>query len=227
VGKAIVMALAAERMRIALHYGGSADAARATEQELRARGVEVRLFQADLRDADAAPALIQQVVEAFGALHLLVNSAAVMQRTPIGSVTPQAWDSMFALNLRAPFFLAQAAASHLASVQGAIVNIADLAAFEAWPEYVPHAISKAGVVQMTRGLAHALAPSVRVNAIAPGGVLLPAQWTAADAEHFAQSTPLKRLGSPDDVAQAVVYLAQADYVTGDTLVVDGGRNVRK
>lgn len=227
VGKAIVMALAHARMRIALHYGGSADAARETEQELHAQGVDVRLFQADLRDASAVARLIDDVIHAYGQLDLLVNSAAVMQRTPIGTVTAQVWDDMFALNLRAPFLLSQAAAPHLEQTNGSIVNIADLAAFEAWPEYIPHSITKAGVVQMTRGLAHALAPAVRVNAIAPGAVLLPESWSDADAKHFADSTPLKRLGSPDDVAQTVLYLAQAEYVTGDTVIVDGGRHVRK
>jgi pteridine reductase len=226
VGKAIVTALAARGMTIALHYGGSAADAEATARELREQGTEVTLFQADLRAPEAPDALVAQVIAQCGALDVLVNSAAVMHRTPIGSVTPEEWDAIFALNLRAPFFLAQAAAPHLAQRNGVIVNIADLAAFETWPAYVPHSISKAGVVQMTRALAHALAPGVRVNAVAPGAVLLPNDWDAAASAHFAETTPLGRLGTTEDVAQAVCYLADARYVTGETIVVDGGRHVR-
>ncbi len=133
---------------------------------------------------------------------------------------------MFALNLRAPFFLAQTLAPALAATHGSIVNIADLAALETWPAYIPHGITKAGVIQMTRALANALAPDVRVNAVAPGAVLLPEHWDDESRERLARTTPLRRLGSPEDVANAVLYLASADYVTGTTLVVDGGRDVR-
>ena len=107
-----------------------------------------------------------------------------------------------------------------------IVNIADLAAFETWRGYIPHAITKAGIVQMTRGLAHALAPKIRVNAVAPGPVLLPEGWTQEQADKLISTTPLGRLGSPEDVAQAVMYLICAEYVTGETIIVDGGRHVR-
>jgi pteridine reductase len=134
---------------------------------------------------------------------------------------------MFALNLRAPFFIAQAAAPLLATRGGVIVNIADLAAYETWPAYVPHAISKAGVVQMTRGLARALAPAVRVNAVAPGAVLLPDTWGDSTADRLAGTTPLRRLGTAEDVAQAVVYLCEATYVTGEVIIVDGGRHIRR
>jgi pteridine reductase len=226
VGKAIVMALAAHGMRLVVHYHGAAAAAEATIRELHDMGVDARAVSADLGAPDAPARLIDDAVQACGGLDLLVNSAAVMRRTPIGEVTTAAWDAMFALNLRAPFLLSQAAHPHLARAHGAIVNIADLAAFETWPDYVPHSITKAGIVQMTRGLAHALAPDVRVNAVAPGAVLLPESWSADAAAHFADTTPLKRLGTPDDVAQAVVYLARAEYVTGETIVVDGGRRVR-
>ena len=133
---------------------------------------------------------------------------------------------MFALNLRAPFFLAQAAAPHLRAARGAIVNMADLAAFESWPAYIPHGTSKAGVVYLTRALARTLAPDVRVNGIAPGPVLLPESWTEDDAARLLKTTPLQRLGSPADVAGAMLYLLHADYVTGETVIVDGGRHVR-
>jgi pteridine reductase len=131
------------------------------------------------------------------------------------------------LNVRAPFFLAQAAAPHLRAARGVIVNIADLAAFETWPAYVPHGISKSGVVHMTRSLARVLAPEVRVAAIAPGTVLLPENWDPADAEHLRQTTPLERTGSPDDVVKTVLFILDSDYLTGETIIVDGGRHVRR
>jgi len=144
----------------------------------------------------------------------------------VGDVLVEDWDAMFALNLRAPFFLCQSAARVMGERGGAIVNIADLAAFETWRGYVPHSITKAGIVQMTRGLAHALAPKIRVNAVAPGAVLLPEGGPQELAEKLIATTPLGRIGTPDDVAQAVLYLLSADYVTGETIIVDGGRHVR-
>jgi pteridine reductase len=213
-------------MRVAVHYHGAAEGARETVRHIENRGGRAHLLRADLTDAAAAERMIVETVNALGQLDVLVNSAAVMERTPLGSVSAAVWDAMFALNLRAPFFLAQAAAKHLKEAHGAIVNIADLAAFETWPAYIPHGISKAGIVYMTRALARSLAPDVRVNAIAPGTVLLPDDWTADDAERLRRTTPLQRLGSPDDVVGAMLYLLRADYVTGDTIIVDGGRHVR-
>ena len=157
----------------------------------------------------------------------LVNSAAVMVRTPFGDVTPKQWDDIMALNLRAPFFLAQAAAPLLRAARGVIVNIADLAAFETWPAYLPHGISKSGVVHLTRSLARVMAPEVRVAGIAPGTVLLPEHWDAAAAEHLRETTPLERSGSPADVTSTVLFILDSDYLTGETIIVDGGRHVRR
>ncbi len=137
------------------------------------------------------------IVSQLGSLAVVVNSAAIMQRTPVGEVTAEAWDSIFALNLRAPFLISQAAAPLMSADGGAIVNIADLAAFESWPAYIPHSISKAAVVKMTSALARALAPKVRVNAIAPGAVLLPEGWSNESAEHLIATTPLGRLRQRD------------------------------
>jgi pteridine reductase len=214
-------------MRVAVHYGSSAKEAEETARSIEKAGGAAALIHADLTQPDAPEKVIDQVVTRFGALDVLVNSAAVMVRTPIGDVGVDDWDAMFALNLRAPFFLAQAAAPHLSRARGAIVNIADLAAFETWPAYIPHSITKAGVVQMTRALARALAPEVRVNAIAPGAVLLPDAWGAQEAEHLVETTPLRRLGSPEDVVSAMLFLLAAEYVTGDVVIVDGGRHVRR
>lgn len=228
VGRALVVALADRGARVAIHHYQSAAAAATLVGELHERGVEADAFQSDLRVPDAPDRLVQDVVARFGMLDILVNSAAVMVRTPFNEITPGVWDDTFALNLRAPFFCARAAAKAMSGTAhgGVIVNIADLAGLEAWPAYAVHGISKAGVIHMTSVLARILAPSIRVNAIAPGAVLLPESWSSEDAARLERTTPLRRLGAPSDVAQAMLYLIEADYVTGDTVIVDGGRHVR-
>jgi pteridine reductase len=227
LGRAIAVALGARGMHVGVHYGSSAAGAQETATEIEHAGGRAVCLRADLTEPDAPAALVDAAVGALGRLDVLVNSAAVMVRTPVGEVTPAEWDSMFAINLRAPFFASQAAAPHLARHQGAIVNLADLAAFETWPGHVPHGISKAGVVQMTRALARILAPDVRVNAVAPGTVLLPESWPEDTARRLAETTPLRRLGAPEDVTRTVIFLLESDYITGETIVVDGGRNIRR
>lgn len=226
VGRAIALALGRAGMKVGVHYAGSQKGARETAEEIIAAGGDARTLPGDLTDPATGPRLVEHTAKVFGGLDVLVNSAAVMLRTPMGEVLVEDWDAMFALNLRAPFFLCQSAARAMGERGGAIVNIADLAAFESWRNYVPHSITKAGIVQMTRGLAHALAPKIRVNAIAPGPVLLPDGWTQDQTDKLVSTTPLGRIGKPEDVSQAVLYLLSADYVTGETIIVDGGRHVR-
>jgi len=226
VGRAIALALGAQGMPVVVHFNGSRDGAEETARLIVESGGEAVIEQADLARVDAAYALVDRAVAWRGTLGALVNSAAIMLRTPIPDTTQDDWDRMFALNVRAPYFLSQRAAPSLAASRGAIVNIADLAAFESWPAYVPHSMTKAAVVQMTRATARALAPDVRVNAVAPGVVLLPEGWSDEGARHLQETTPLRRLGAPEDVAQAVVYLLGAEYVTGEVVRVDGGRHVR-
>jgi pteridine reductase len=227
VGRAIAVALGEQGMRVAVHYNTSVDGARETAQLVEKAGGGAVLVRADLTDVTACEHLIDAVVLQHGELYTLVNSAATMVRTPLGEVTPQDWDAMHAVNVRAPFFLTQRAAPALRITSGNVVNIADIAAFETWTGYIPHGMTKAAVVQMTRGLAHALAPTVRVNAVAPGIVLLPDGFDEASAEHLRRTTPLAHFGRPEDVAQAVIYLMQAQYVTGEVIRVDGGRHVRR
>ncbi len=226
VGQAIALALGAEGMRVAVHHRASAAGAKRTASALRGLGVEASLFAADLRDAEAPDRLVGEVASAFGSLDVLVNSAAIMRRVSLDAVTPADWDETFAINARAPFFLALAAARAMGKRGGAIVNIADHLAHESWPMLVPHAASKGALETITRQLAAQLAPRVRVNAVVPGAVLPPEDWPDTARKKFEAGTPLKRLGSPDDVAQAVVYLASAPYVTGTLLFVDGGRHLR-
>jgi pteridine reductase len=162
--------------------------------------------------------------QAFGRLDVLVNNASLFERTPVGEIDAAAWDRVMAVNLRAPFLLSRAAAGHLAETAGVIVNIADLSAFQAWPSYAHHAVSKAGLVHLTRVLARALGPAVRVNAIAPGTVLPPEGWDGADsAGGGPDRRVLARAGDPEDVARALLYLIESPFVTGEVMVVDGGR----
>ncbi len=226
VGRALAVALGTQKMTVAVHYNASAGEADETVALIEKAGGKAKLFQANLADESAPALLVASVVKALGSLRVLVNSAAVMRRQPFGSVTALDWDATMSLNLRAPFLIAQAAAPEMED-GGAIVNIADLAAFETWPSYIPHSISKAGIVKMTEGLARVLAPSIRVNAIAPGAVLLPDDWSDKTGERLADTTPLRRLGDPGDVVEAMLYLLRSDYVTGETMVVDGGRRIRK
>jgi pteridine reductase len=227
VGRAIALALGARGMRVAVNYNSTADGARETARLIEAAGGEAKTFAADLTNAAKCADLIEEVALGFGQLDVLVNSAAVMIRTPFGDVAPEQWDDIMALNIRAPFFLAQAAAPHLNRAHGAIVNIADLAAFETWPAYLPHGVSKSGMVYLTKSLARMLAPEVRVGGIAPGTVLLPDNWDPASAEHLRATTPLERQGSPEDVTRTVLFILDSDYLTGETILVDGGRHVRK
>ena len=228
VGRAIATGLGRLSMHVAVHYNGSEAGAKETVADIERAGGKGTLFRADLSQPDAPEALVNEVVRSLGALDVLVNSAAIMQRTPLSSVTPADWDTTFAINSRAPFFAAVAAGKHMAARGGGVViNIADLAALETWPGYIPHGLSKTVVVQMTRALARTLAPSVRVNAVAPGVIALPERWDPAVGERLRQTTPLRRLGNVNDVVDAVIYLLKADFVTGETIVVDGGRHVRR
>jgi pteridine reductase len=229
VGRALALALAGRGATVAVHYNESEAGAREVVDAIQRDGGRAQSFAADLTNGVLAGGLPDQVVRALGALDVLVNSAAVMIRTPFGEVNAEVWDEIFALNLRAPFLLSQAAAPHLRRARGggAIVNIADLAAFETWPAYIPHGLAKSGIVHMTKALARVLAPEIRVNGIAPGTVLLPDHWSEKDAAHLNETTPLKREGKPEDVAAAMLFLLDADYITGETIIVDGGRHIRR
>lgn len=225
VGRAIAEDLAAQGWRVAVHYRSSAAGAEEVVAAIHALGGEAEAFAADLAQVQACERLIDAVYDRFGTLDLLVNSAAGMEQTRLGHVREEEFDAIIALNLRAPFFLSQAAA-RLMPAGSAIVNIADHMAEEPWPNYSVHGIAKAGVIAMTRHLAAALAPDIRVCGVAPGFVLAPPGFPAERAEAFAKETPLQRLGTPQDVAAAVRYLADAAFVTGETIFVDGGRRVR-
>ncbi len=227
LGRAIALALAGRGMDVAVHYHRSRREADVTLHAIRELGSRAELFQADLSDAAAARALPVAVAEAFGRLDVLVNSAGIMVRATVEETTPELWDQVMDTNLRSMFFTTQGALPALRAAAGRVINLADVGGLEPWPRYAAHCVSKAGVVMLTRTLARALAPDVTVNAVAPGAVLPPDDWDAAAREHLARTTPLGRLGGPQDVTAAVLYLLEGgDYVTGETIVVDGGRLIR-
>jgi pteridine reductase len=226
VGRAIALELARRGASIALHHHDSTAEAGETAAEIRRLGVEVATFAVDLALPDEIQLLAEDVGRRFGGLDLLVNSAAIYFRTPFGEVTAADWDRLHAVNLRAPFLLTQALAPTLRQRHGRVVMIADVGGTQPWTGYLPYGASKAGIIYLTRGLAKALAPEVLVNAVSPGTVLPPSEATAEEMAAEERRAALKRLGTPEDVAGAVAFLCQADYITGQVLAVDGGKLLR-
>ena len=226
LGRAITLALAAAGANIALHYHHSAEPARTTLADLEAHGVETIAVPGDLAQVAEAERVVDTAAAHWGRLDLLVCSAGIWERTPLGVVTEAEWDRLYDVNARSAFFLAQRAAPHLRATSGCIVAIADVGIITSWKNYTPYLSSKAALAMVMQNLARDLAPEVRVNTIAPGPVLLPDDWGAEQQDRAARSTLLRRVGTPDDIAQAVLYLARADYVTGVLLPVDGGQRLK-
>lgn len=229
VGAGICRKLHASGANLMLHYRASAGEARLLQAELNhSRPNSVALIQADLLDLAKLPSLVEQTLATFGRLDALVNNASSFFPTPVGEITPSAWEDLIGTNLRAPLFLAQAAALALRRTQGAIVNITDIHADRPLKNYAVYSIAKAGLTGLTRSLARELAPEVRVNAIAPGPILWPDddQFDELSRQRIVSNTPLKREGTADDIARAVHFLlVDASYVTGVTIAVDGGRHI--
>lgn len=227
VGRALALCCADLGMDVAVHHRSRPEAAEATAAECRERGVAAATFRADLADAGACRALAAEAAAALGGIDVLVASASTFIPCDFDALDDAHIDTTLAVNVRAPLLLAQSLApGMIRGGFGRIVMLADVAGLEPWPRFLVHSISKAAVVMMVRGLAQELAPHITVNAIAPGTVLMPDGHSDAAAERSREKTVLKRLGSPDDAAGALRYLLEADYVTGHTLVVDGGRMVR-
>lgn len=225
LGRAVALRLAAEGAEVAVHYGKSEAEALEVVREIERLGRKSDAFGAELRDLEAVRGMVAAVAEKFGGIDILINSAANFLETKFAETTEESWDSSLDTNLKAPFFCTQAAAAHLQkSGKGVVINFADIGGLLGWKEFLPHSVSKAGVIMMTRVLAKELAPRVRVNAIAPGTITMPGD-PAFWEEDFMKRAPLRRTGKPDDIADAVMYLAAAEFVTGQVLVVDGGRTL--
>jgi pteridine reductase len=226
IGKALVLALARNGADVAIHYHRSAGAAEATAREVEALGRRAAVLGADLSDTAAAEALPGRAVEALGRLDVLVNSASSFESAPLLEVTAEDWDRVMALNLRAPFLLTRAAAPYLSAGEGVVINVSDLAGVQAWPAFPHHGVAKAGLIHLTRIAARSLGPAVRVNAIVPGTVLPPDDYTDEQVAASIERTVLKRVGEPRDVEEAMLFLIRSDFATGSIVVVDGGRMLR-
>ena len=230
VGAAICRRLHAAGAELAVHYHSSAQEALALQDELNElRPKSAAAFQADLLDLNALPKLVHKVVRKFWQLDALVNNASSFYATPLAEVDEQQWHDLLGTNLRAPLFIAQAAAAELRRRHGCIVNIADIHAERPMHGHLLYSVAKAGLVALTRGLAQEMAPQVRVNAIAPGVIIWPEGEAWLDEEQrrkIVAHTLLKREGEPDDIARAVAFLIQdAPYITGQVIHIDGGISV--
>jgi len=228
VGAAIVRALHGAGANLVVHYRKSSNEAAQLADELNAkRGKSVVTMQADLLDIAKLPALVEFAVRTFGGLDVLVNNASSFYPTPIGEITPAAWDDLMGSNLKVPLFLSQAAAPALRSSSGLIVNIVDIHSLRPLRNYTVYGVAKAGLHMLTRSLAKELGPEIRVNGISPGPVLWPEGSTdEAGRKNVVESTILKRMGTPEDIARTVLFFAaSAPFITGQILAVDGGRSV--
>ena len=229
VGAATCRMLHARGARLMVHYRSSVDAAQALADELNAiRADSCALVQGDLLQIERLPLLVAATLKQYGRLDVLVNNASSFHPTEVGQITAENWADLIGTNLKAPLFLAQAAADALRQAQGCIVNIADIHADRPLKSYVVYSIGKAGLVAMTKSLAIELGPQVRVNAIAPGPILWPendSTFDASERRRIIEHTALKREGQPEDIARTLAFLVyDAPYITGQILAVDGGRS---
>ena len=236
IGRATSIRLArAGAKAVLINYSRSAAEAESTSDELRGLGTEGVAHRADVADESMVKAMVASTVKRWGRLDVLVNNAGTthfIAHPDLDGLTDEVWNDILSVNLKGTFFCCRAAAPELKKAGGAIVNIASIAAHRASGSSIAYAVSKAGVVQLTRALALALAPDVRVNSVSPG--LVSTRWfsknfgdeaAAAQEDAFASATPLRKIATPDDVAQAVVALLENDLITGQDLVIDGGKNV--
>ena len=228
VGAQIARTLHGAGARILLHYRSSAAAAKELGKELNAaRAGSAALFAVDLQQDAAPEALIAAAIGQFGRLDVLVNNASTFYPTPVGEITRAVWDDLIGSNLRAPLFLSQAAAAHLAKQRGLIINVIDIHGLRPLKGYPVYSIAKAGLAMLTRSLARELGPDIRVNGIAPGPVL----WAEHDLDDSMKreiigKTALNRVGSPQDIARTALFLVRdAPYITGQIIAVDGGRSI--
>lgn len=230
VGAEVAQTLHAAGMRVVLHYRSSrADADTLAGKLNAARANSAELVAGDLLDTKRIPGIVADAARAFGRLDIVVNNASSFYPTPVGEATEEHWDDLIGTNLKAPFFLAQAAAPFLRKTGGCIVNMADIHADRPIRRYPIYCAAKAGLVALTRSLARELGPEVRVNAVAPGTILWPEGEAAigdAQKDELIGRIPLKRSGEPADIARTILFLVRdGTYINGQVIAVDGGRSV--
>ncbi len=224
VGKVIALTLAEKGTNIAFTYLSDDEPWQKTLAEIEACGVRGLAIQLDVRQQGQPRQVVDQVDEAWGSIDILINNASIWLKAPFLEISHADWQAAVDVNLTGPFLCSQAAAPYmLAQESGLIINITDLSAYQTWSQYAHHAASKAGLVALTKVMAAELAPHIRVNAIAPGTVLLPPNATEEKVRWAEQNSLLKRVGEPQDVAKTVVFLAEMDFATGAVYFMDGGR----
>ena len=223
VGRAITLGLADAGFDVAINYHNSEAQAQDVARNVEAKGKRAIAVRGDISDKQDIDRLVDSVRSEYGRLDLLVNNASVFLSTPFLEVDEAEWDRVMAVNLKGPFLLTQATSNLLAVSRGHVINIVDLSAFQPWMSYPHHSVSKAGLLHLTRLAAQALAPEVRVNAIAPGAVLPPEDYAEKRIEEVRRSAALETWGSPDDVVRTVLFLDGSPFITGEVIVVDGGR----
>jgi NAD(P)-dependent dehydrogenase (short-subunit alcohol dehydrogenase family) len=225
VGRSIALALARAGAHVVVHYLRSKAQAEETAEGVRAFGVEALTVQGDISKAKEVEALVQAAEARFSSIDILVNNASIYYRKAFEELTEEDWDRNLEVNLKGAFLLShRLGPSMKRRGSGKIVNIADWAGYRPYVDYLPYCVSKAGLIALTQGLALALAPEVQVNAVAPGPVLPPQDFTPEERRAIERAVPLRRIGSPEDVARAVLFLIEGgDFITGAVLPVDGGR----
>jgi NAD(P)-dependent dehydrogenase (short-subunit alcohol dehydrogenase family) len=224
IGRAIALQLASHGATVAVHYRTSHADADALVAEISANGRTARTFRANLENVTEIETMVTDVLAAFGRIDVLVNSASIFKRTPLEEVTERDWDASLDTNLKAPFFLSKfAAAAMRRQGAGKIINIGDWAGIRPYKDYLPYSVSKSGLIGLTQALAKALAPNVQVNCIALGLVMPPEDYTPDEVARLVNRTLTKKMGTPEDVARAVIFFCETDFATGAILPLEGGR----
>jgi NAD(P)-dependent dehydrogenase (short-subunit alcohol dehydrogenase family) len=227
VGKAISIALAQRKANIAVHYHTSQSFAEDTTQELRNLGVEALCVKGNIAVKDDWLQMKDAILKKWGRIDILINNAAIFYKTPFFNVSEEDLDNFCNTNLKGAFWGCKVVGEIMYKKKtGKIINIADVSAEKIWTNYIPYCISKAAVISLTKGVAKALAPYVTVNAVAPGTVLLAENYDAGEESALIQQTPLKRIGSAEDIANTILFLIEgSNFITGATIKVDGGRSL--
>jgi len=226
VGREIALYFAKLGANISFSYLLDEEPWQETKQAVEACGVKCMVTQVEIRNPDQIKKMVIDTKEFLGSIDILINNASVWLKTPFLEIKESEWDLSLDVNLKGPFLCSQAvAAVMLAQGRGVIINITDLSAFQVWPGYAHHASSKAGLVALTKAMAYELAPTIRVNAIAPGTVLLPPNASPAKVEWAVEKSVLKRVGEPTDVAKVAQFLVENEFTTGAVYHVDGGRSL--
>lgn len=226
VGRQIALSFAQKGARILLHYHHSQKEAEATALEIRSLGSECHLFKADLCEPNQITAMLRDIASKPLSVDILINSASAFYKTPVATVKEQDFDAFMDANLKAPFLLSIALGKQMTAKNGGVIlNIADWSGFRPYKDYAPYCASKGGLITFTKSLARDFAPKVRANAVAPGPVMLPDDFSEHEKEAIAKLTAVGRIGSPQDVAATCLFLAENDFMNGSVLVVDGGRSI--